>query len=80
MKILILILFLVIVVILVVYDIRFSNDGYDILLHNRFTQLGFGINYKEGFEIWIFAKTVHGGIAERRFYPDDFKRSKKQQI
>jgi len=55
--------------ILVVYDIRFDVGGYDILLKNRFTGLGFGIDYREGFEIWHFAHTVHGGIAEKRLYP-----------
>lgn len=70
MKALILTLLLVIVVTLVIYDIRFNYDGYDILLRNRLTKLGFGIDYREGFEIWHFAHTVHGGIAEKPLYPD----------
>ena len=53
----------------IVYDIKFDYDGYDILLHNRFTKLGFGIEYKKGFEIWHFTHTVHGGRAEKPLYP-----------
>lgn len=66
MKFIILTLFLLSVITLIVYDIRFNHDGYDILLRNRFAKLGFGIDYKEGFEIWHFAHTVHGGIANKR--------------
>ena len=49
--------------------IKFNYDDYDILLKNRLTKLGFGIMYKEKFEIWHFAHTVHGGIAEKPLYP-----------
>lgn len=69
-KVIVLILLLFTTLTLVVYDIRFNYDGYDILLRNRFTKLGFGIHYKEGFEIWHFAHTVHGGIAEKRLFPN----------
>ncbi len=54
---------------LCIYDIKFNYDDYDILLKNRLTKLGFGIMYKEKFEIWHFAHTVHGGIAEKPLYP-----------
>ncbi|MBU4311657.1 MAG: hypothetical protein KJ706_02920 [Candidatus Omnitrophica bacterium] len=59
-----------ITVTLAVYDIKFNYDDYDILLRNRLTKLGFGIMYKEKFEIWHFAHTVHGGIAEKLLYPN----------
>ena len=70
MRVFILILLLLVTAILTVYDIQFNYDNYDILLHNRFTKLGFGIDYKEGFEIWHFAHTIHGGKAEKRLYPN----------
>jgi hypothetical protein len=67
------------VVLFAVYDIRFNSDGYDILLKNRITKLGLGVtwcadnrcmeDHKSKFEIWHFAHTVHGGIAENRLYP-----------
>lgn len=62
----------VFVVLLVIYDIRFHSDEYDILLRNRFTGLGFGVDYKTGLAVSIFAHTVHGGLAERHFYFDGF--------
>jgi hypothetical protein len=58
-------LFLLISGIMVVFDIKPDSENYDILAKNRFTGLGFGIMYKEGLEIWEFAHTVHGGLAER---------------
>jgi len=67
--ILVIMLLAFLIAILIIYDIRFDDDAYDILLKNRFTKLGFGIDYQEGFEIWHFAHTVHGGIAEKRLYP-----------
>ena len=54
--------------VVVVYDVRFNDDSYDIWLRNRFTKLGYGIDYKEGLELWHFAHTVHGGRAEKRFF------------
>jgi len=69
MKIIALILLLLIILTLTVYDIKLNSDGYDILLRNRFTKLGFGIDFKGGLEIWHFAHTVHGGIAEKPLYP-----------
>lgn len=66
MKIFILILLLLIVVASIVYNISLNYDGYDILLRNRFTKLGFGIMYKNSLEIWHFAHTIYGGKAEKR--------------
>ncbi len=75
------ILFCVILTVLslAVYKTTFNDDGYQILLKNRKTQLGYGINicskgdcmpdHNSKFEIWYFAKTERGGIAENRFYP-----------
>jgi len=57
------------IITLCIYDITFNRDDYDILLKNRLTKLGFGIMYKEKFEIWHFAHTVHGGRAEKLLYP-----------
>ncbi len=64
---------------LAVYKATFNDDGYQILLKNRKTQLGYGINicskvdcmpdHKSKFEVWRFAKTERGGIAENRIYP-----------
>jgi hypothetical protein len=59
---------------LAVYDVRINADGYNILLKNRLTGLGFGILHpgiynKNGFEIWSFAHTVHGGLAEKPLWP-----------
>lgn len=65
MKVFVLILLLFVIVVLAIYDINLNTNGYDILLRNRFTKLGFGVLYKNGFEIWHFAHTVHGGIAEK---------------
>ena len=67
MKIIALILLLLIILTLAVYDIKLNSDGYDILLRNRFTKLGFGIDYKDGLQIWHFARTVHGGRAGCRW-------------
>lgn len=72
--------------ILIVYDIRLDDDAYNLLLKNRFTGLGFGItlcneknrcmdDHKSKFEIWHFAHTVHGGLAENRLYPAIIKYS-----
>jgi hypothetical protein len=89
MKKIILSLGIILAVIFAVYDTKFNSDDYDILLKNRFTKLGFGVmfcgeknhcmeNHKSSFEIWHFAHTVHGGIADNRLYPplrdlgDDF--------
>jgi|GEM_PF-6830336 len=69
MKIIALILLSLIILTLTVYDIKLNSDGYDILLRNRFTKLGFGIDYKDGLQIWHFARTVHGGRAEKPLYP-----------
>ncbi len=70
MKVIVVTLVLLIFVTLALYDIKFNYDGYDILLKNRFTKLGFGIEYKKGLGIWHFAHTVHGGIAEKRLFPN----------
>jgi hypothetical protein len=72
-------------IVLFVFDIRLDDNAYDVLLKNRFTGLGYGIDWcgnrtatpqkqcmkdhRSSFEIWDFAHTVHGGIAENRFYP-----------
>ena len=69
MKFIFIIVLLMITVLLVTFNIAINEDSYDILLKNRFTGLGFGVNYKDGFEIWHFAHTVHGGLAENRLYP-----------
>lgn len=76
MKILLITAILLITVFLLVIaicEIKFNYNGYDILLKNRFTELGqgwgYGIHYKGGLEVWIFARTVHGGLAERPIYP-----------
>lgn len=66
---LILVMALPAILFLLIYDIKFNYDSYDILFHNRISKLGFGIMYKKGFEVWQFAHTVHGGMAEKRFYP-----------
>ncbi len=85
-KVFIVALFLSIVlnIILIVYDVRLDDDAYYVLLRNRFTGLGLGIelcnqkttpqkqcmnDHKNSFEIWHFAHTVHGGVAGNRFYP-----------
>jgi len=62
-----------------VYKATFNDDGYQILLKNRKTQLGYGINicskvdcmpdHRSKFEIWRFAKTERGEIAENPIYP-----------
>jgi hypothetical protein len=71
----------IVAVILTAYDIRLDDSAYNILLKNRLTKLGFGVvvcggvqnrcmeDHKSKFEIWHFAHTVRGGIAENRFYP-----------
>lgn len=75
----------VFIVLFSIYDIRLNDDVFDILLKNRFTGLGFGIilcgnktatpqkqcmdDHKSSFEIWHFAHTVNGGLADNRLYP-----------
>ena len=70
------------VLFLAVYRITINDDGYQILLKNRMTKLGYGVNFcsqseeddcmsnhNSSFEIWHFAHTVHGGSATNRLYP-----------
>lgn len=77
MKFALIVFTIAVIVILAVYAIKFNYDGYDILLHNRLTGLGFGIDYKKDFGISIFTKTIHGGMAERHFYFDGFMHVKE---
>ena len=59
-----------IVIFLGLYKISFNIGGYDILIENRRNQnKGYGINYKNGFELSRFAENQHGGVAERRIFP-----------
>ena len=51
------------------YRIEFQTDSYDVKFVNRITGLGWGIQLSPHFEIWEFAYTVHGGMAEKRFFP-----------
>lgn len=53
---------------LAVYNIKFNSDDYDILLRNRFTKLGFGIDYKDGLGIWYFTHNACGGITANPLY------------
>ena len=56
---------------LITYEVTFNSGGYDILLINRITSkldYNYGIDYKNGFEVWEFGENVHGGIAERRLF------------
>ena len=55
---------------LMLYEMKFNNGDYDILLTNRITHhLSYGIQYKKHFEIWQFSENVHSGIAEYRVLP-----------
>ena len=70
MRILILISLLLVLGAAITYDIKLNDDGFDVLLKNRFTKLGWGIQYKDDFSIWHFAHTVRGGTATKQLYPD----------
>jgi len=60
------------------YDIKFNAGGYDILFSSRRSyDYGWGVKYKENFEIWQFAENLHGGSAENIIYP---RYSDKKQI
>ena len=52
------------------YDIKSNTGGYDILFSSRRNHnCGWGLKYKEGFEVWQFAENIHKGSFEHIVYP-----------
>ena len=57
---------------LVIYSVTLNaeNSVYDILLESRVNDTdGYGIKYKESFEIWRFAEFGKGGLTEKKVFP-----------
>ncbi len=71
MKILIAIIIVPVIIFIGFYDIKFlsNNSCYDIMVLNRWNRnYGWGVVYREGFEIWQFSENIHRGMAECRIY------------